>query len=66
MVEGAGKAKGLQTMSREIGLKGMDEPITMTTDSSAAKSLASRRGLGRMRHMETRLLWLQKLDICPR
>ncbi len=30
------------------------------TDSSAAKSFASRRGLGRMRHIEIRNLWLQK------
>ena len=30
------------------------------TDSSAAKSFASQRGLGRMRHMEVRKLWLQE------
>ena len=30
------------------------------TDSSAAKSFVSRRGLGKMRHIEIRHLWLQK------
>ena len=29
------------------------------SDSSAAKSLGSRRGTGRIRHLETRWLWLQ-------
>ena len=29
-------------------------------DSSAAKSFVSRRGLGKMRHLEIRDLWLQK------
>ena len=60
MVEGVSRAKGLQAMAREIGLTGMDQPITLSTDSSAAKSFASRRGLGRMRHVETRHLWLQE------
>ena len=44
MVEGAARAKGLQTLAKEIGLLGMDGPITLNTDSSAAKSFASRRG----------------------
>ena len=32
----------------------------MGTDSSAAKSFVSRGGLGKMRHIEIRDLWLQK------
>ena len=32
----------------------------MQTDSSAAKSFASQRGLGRMRHIEVKDLWLQE------
>lgn len=28
--------------------------------SSSARSLAARRGLGRIRHMESRFLWLQE------
>ena len=30
------------------------------TDSNAAKSFVNRRGLGKMRHLEIRDLWLQK------
>ena len=30
------------------------------TDSSAAKSFVARRGLGKMRHIEVRNLWLQQ------
>ena len=32
----------------------------MGTDSAAAKSFVSRRGLGKMRHLEVRDLWLQE------
>ena len=32
----------------------------LNTDSEAAKSFVSRRGLGRMRHIEVRELWLQE------
>ena len=32
----------------------------MKTDSSAAKGFASQRGLGRMRHLEVKDLWLQE------
>jgi hypothetical protein len=59
MVEGVLRARGLQTIGLEIGMKGLDEKIMLETDSSAAKSFAARRGLGKMRHMETRYLWLQ-------
>ena len=43
-------------MLEELGLK---VNIVLATDSSAAKSLGSRRGTGRIRHLETRWLWLQ-------
>ena len=38
----------------------MSGVVKVGTDSSAAKSFVSRRGLGRMRHLEIRDLWLQK------
>ena len=34
--------------------------IRLGTGSSAAKSFVGRRGLGKMRHLEIRDLWLQK------
>ena len=32
----------------------------MATDSAAARGMASRRGIGRVRHVSTRYLWLQE------
>jgi hypothetical protein len=58
MVEACTRAMGLRTMLCEIGVK-TSGPIFLYSDSSAARSFASRRGLGRMRHMEVRHLWLQ-------
>ena len=37
------------------------ELCKICTDSSAAKAFTSTRGLGRMRHVEVKLLWLQDL-----
>ena len=34
--------------------------VHLGTDSNAAKSFVNRRGLGKMRHLEIRDLWLQK------
>jgi hypothetical protein len=60
MVEGVTRAKGLLSLSREVGFQDMSNVIHLGTDSSAAKSFVCRRGLGRMRHLEIRDLWLQK------
>ena len=49
---------GLQTMLKEMGVEtGM---VMISTDSSSAKAFASRRGLGKMRHIEVKDLWLQE------
>ena len=46
-------------MLRELGWPG--SPVAeLLTDSSAAKSFVSRKGLGKMRHIEIRDLWLQR------
>ena len=60
MVEGVTRAKGLVTLARELGFGDLENVIHLGTDSSAAKSFVSRRGLGRMRHLDIRDLWLQK------
>ena len=59
MVEGVVRALGVQSVGAEIGLEQVRGPIRLRTDSSAARSFASRRGVGKMRHMDTRCLWLQ-------
>ena len=58
MVEGAAKAIGLKAMMEELGFPQVS-PVTLLPDSCAARALAARRGVGRVRHMETRMLWLQ-------
>ena len=37
----------------------LDVCVRLHSDSSAAKQFAQRRGLGKMRHIQTRHLWLQ-------
>ena len=49
---------GLEEAAKELGIKG--HGMELETDASAAKSYASRRGAGRIRHVEVRWLWLQK------
>ena len=51
------RSLGLQSMMRELGLR---KKIFVQTDSSVAKSFASQRGRGRMRHIEVKDLWLQE------
>ena len=60
MVEGVTRAKGLLSLASEVGFQGLSNVVHLGTDSSAAKSFVCRRGLGRMRHLEIRDLWLQK------
>ena len=60
MVEAVTRAKGLNSLAREVGFVGLDNVIWLGTDSSAAKSFVNRRGLGRMRHLDIRDMWLQK------
>ena len=49
-----------------LGMRGLMEDLGMTvevqvnTDSSAATSITSRKGAGRVRHIEVRELWVQE------
>ena len=56
MVKGASNALGLRSMLEDVGV---GVGVNLSTDSSAAKGIASRRGLGRVRHVELNELWLQ-------
>ena len=58
MVEGATRGTGLKTMLSEVGVE--VSVLVISTDSSAAKSFASQRGLKKMRHIECKELWLQE------
>ena len=49
---------GFKTVLEETGI---ELRLTALTDSSAAKAFASTRGLGKMRHLEVKDLWIQAL-----
>ena len=52
---------GLQAAAKELGIDVEEEAVEAATDSSAAKSYASQRGTGRVRHIEVKQLWLQQV-----
>ena len=60
MVEGVLRQKGLAQVAEELGIGKVEKVVELGTDSSAAKSFVGRRGLGKMRHIEVRNLWLQE------
>ena len=55
----------VKAATQGLGAKGLFEDLGVTvevqvnTDSNAAKSIASRRGAGKVRHIEVRELWVQ-------
>jgi hypothetical protein len=57
LVKAAGAGLGHQSLMSDLGI---DLPVTAWTDSSAALGIASRSGLGKLRHLETHTLWLQE------
>ena len=44
-------------MLRDLGV---DLPIRLWTDFSAAIGICSRQGLGKLRHLDTHTLWIQQ------
>ena len=60
MIEAMIRAKGLKALASELGVQAGTGVINLHTDSTAAKSFVSRRGLGKMRHIEIKELWLQR------
>ena len=56
MVKAAGAGLGRQSLLPNMGL---DMPACVWTDSSAALGIATRSGLGKLRHLETHTLWVQ-------
>ena len=60
MIESVIRAKGLRNLAVELGFSDLESVVHVGTDSSAAKSFVGRQGLGMMKHLEIRDLWLQK------
>ena len=58
MVTGCAEGLGLQALAEDLGWKA---EVRLWTDSSAAKAVANRRGLGKLRHAELKWLWVQDM-----
>ena len=56
IVKAATKGLGMKGLLDGMGI---EVKVQVNTDSSAAKSIASRNGAGRVRHIEVRELWVQ-------
>ena len=57
MVKAMAEGLGIQALAADLGWR---LGVRVFTDSSAAKSIACRMGIGRVRHLETRLMWVQE------
>ena len=56
LVRGASEGLGVQSLLRDLGV---DSRATILTDASAAIGMCKRTGVGKVRHLDTRLLWIQ-------
>ena len=57
IVAGSAEGLGVQSLAADLGWK---FKVVIRTDSSTAKSVAGRRGLGRLRHVELKYQWVQE------
>ena len=57
LVKGAGQGLGYQGLLIDLGIIVC---LEVHCDSSAARGIAKRRGLGKMRHIELQTLWIQE------
>ena len=57
LVKAGKEGLGFQSLLADWGLT---LPLEVSSDSSAARGHVSRRGLGKMRHIQTRYLWIQE------
>ena len=57
VVRGGGQGLGFQSLMRDIGVQ---LPLRVWTDSTAAEGICTRQGLGKLRHLDTHLLWIQQ------
>ncbi len=56
-VRGAAEGLAAQALSRDFG---HECKLRINMDSSAARGIVRRRGIGKIRHLDTRLLWMQE------
>ena len=56
IVKGSAEGLGMQSLLKDIG---MDMPVKVKADASAALGIIQRIGLGKLRHIHTNWLWVQ-------
>ncbi len=56
MVRGGSMGLGINAIASDLGLS---FKVIVKTDASAAQGIASRKGLGKVRHIDVSQLWLQ-------
>ena len=65
IVKGGANALGVKGFLKDLGVEctaidvGTKHDVVIYTDSTAAKAMASRRGVGKVRHIEVAELWVQ-------
>ena len=57
MVKASSQSMGMKSMMTDFGIK---TKIKVITDTTAAKGIEMRSGLGQVRHIETNQLWVQE------
>ncbi len=57
VVKASSTALGFQALMQDLGL---EMAVRVWTDSSATIGICSRRGLGKLRHIDTQCLWIQQ------
>ena len=57
VVKASSVALGYQAMMEDLGLS---MPVRVWTDSTATMGICGRRGLGKLRHIDTQCLWIQQ------
>jgi hypothetical protein len=57
VIRASGMGLGFQSLMSDLG---MHVPLRVWTDSSAAIGICNRQGLGKLRHIDTHLLWVQQ------
>ena len=58
LISAAAEAIGFKSLLKDLGT---EAKIKVWTDSAAAKSIASRKGIGKIRHLEVKYLWMQEM-----
>ena len=59
IVKAASECLGVEAITRDVGVRLVGKAY-IYADASAAIGMASRRGVGNVRHLDTRVLWIQE------